>query len=214
LYMKVGKDKLSADFFVSTIPLHNLIKILKPAPEKEVTDAAMKLKYKDSSIIYFLIKKGRVLKENWIFFPEKNIIFNRVSEQKSFSQQTCPKDKTALMVETTREVDKETLEIVKGQLIKLGFFQEEDIEEILVKKLEKAYPIYDKGYKKNLDIVLGYLDKISNLITIGRHGLFNYNNIDQCWDMARKLDEHLTGNKTGEEWVETRKIFDKYTIVD
>jgi hypothetical protein len=32
--------------------------------------------------------------------------------------------------------------------------------------------------------------------------------------MAKKLSEHLINNKNKKQWKETRKLFDKYRIVD
>ena len=201
--------KLEADILISTIPLIDLSSYLG---NKEMIDNASKLKYKDTNIFYFIINRSRVLKENWIFFPSLEIPFHRISEQKSFSQACCPENKTTLLVEST--LSEKYKKDIKDKLIQLRIIKEEEIEEVFVKTLYKAYPVYLKGYKSYLDNILAYLDKINNFYTIGRHGLFNYNNMDQCIDMAKKLVEHIIDNKDKENWLATRKSFDKYRIVD
>jgi protoporphyrinogen oxidase len=204
--------KLDADYVISTIPLNSIIKKIN-APDY-VAEAGNNLKYKDTNIIYFILNKERAIKENWIFFPEKKFLFNRISEQKSFSSYTSPKDKTALMVETTKTVNGETLDKIKEQLIKLKIIKENEIEEVFFKTLKNAYPLYYRGYRRNINIILSYLDKIENLITIGRQGLFNYNNMDQCWDMGRKAAEHIIKKRNKLDWEKTREYFNSYRIVD
>ena len=41
-----------------------------------------------------------------------------------------------------------------------------------------AYPIYSLDYRQNVDIQLNYLGQFVNLETIGRGGLFRYDNSD------------------------------------
>ncbi len=212
--VRINGKTIKSDFVLSTIPLQDLILLLKPKTTEDIKNAASELRYTDTKIIYFILNKPRISENNWIFFPEKNFLFHRISEQKSFSPETCPENKTALMVETTAELTKENIELLKKQLVDLNLFQEQDIEKIFIKQLKKAYPLYKIGFKENLNKVLDYLDTLENFLTIGRHGLFNYNNMDQCWDMAKKAAEHITAKGTKERWEELRKEFDNYKIVD
>ena len=213
-FIKIGNKRIKTDMLVSTIPLHSLLSLIKPSPPKDIIKSSKELEYRDLSIIYFIINKKRALKDNWIFFPEKKFLFNRISEQKSFSEATCPSDKTALMVETMLPATNENIMRIKQQLIMLKILEDDKINEIFAKKLANAYPVYRVGFKDNLDRVLGYLESIENLITIGRHGLFNYNNIDQCWDMASKAASWIKSNGTKNEWKIIKREFDNYKIVD
>jgi len=210
--VKIKGKTIKADYVISTIPLASLISITNSP--SEISLASKNLSYKDLNLIYFILNKPRALKDNWIFFPEKNLLFNRISEQKSFSRATCPENQTAVIAETTKELTNERLNIIKEQLISLNLFNESEIGDMFVRKLEKAYPIYNIGYKQNLNKVLAFLDKIENLLTIGRHGLFNYNNMDQCWDMAMKAADFVDKNQSKAEWLKIRESFDKYKIVD
>lgn len=212
--VKVKETLIKPDFIISTIALNDLVPLIYPKPEAKTEKAAKSLSYTSTNIIYFLIKKPKVLTDNWVFFPEKKFLFHRISEQKAFSRDTCPAGKTALMVETTKKLNKDVLEDIKNQLIGLNLFKKKDIEELIVKKLNKAYPLYSIGFKKNLDIVLAYLDKIENFLTVGRPGLFNYNNMDQCWDMAFRASQHIENKKDKKDWLVQRRYFDRYKIVD
>jgi len=160
------------------------------------------------------LNKKRALKDCWIFFPEKEFLFHRISEQKAFSQQTSPKNKTALMIETTRELNAENIKKIIKQIESMGILKEGEIKESFVKSLERVYPIYKKDFRKNLYKTVNYLESIENLYTIGRPGLFNYNNMDQCWDMAMKMVNQIKQEKTKQDWQKTKKYFDNYKIVD
>jgi len=207
--IKINNKTTSFDYLVSTIPLSDLSEYLD---NDELIENSKKLRYKDTNIFYFIIKKQRVLRENWIFFPDLDIPFHRIAEQKSFSNKSCPENETCLMVEST--LDKEKQEEITDKLIELNFFKKEEIKEVFSKKLEKAYPLYFIDYQNYLKNILSYFDNLENIYLLGRHGLFNYNNMDQCIDMSLKLSDHLINNKTKKQWKETRKLFDKYRIVD
>jgi len=207
--IKMKNKKIKSDILVSTIPLTDLTNYLG---EDVLINNAKNLNYNSTNIFYFILKKKKALKENWIFFPELKIPFHRISEQKSFSDKCCPKEKTALMIETT--LDKKYKKEIKQKLIDLNLIQEKEIKEIFIKKLEKAYPLYTKGYNSYLENILDYLDNEERIYLLGRHGLFNYNNMDQCIDMAKRLAKHLIQNKTKRQWKKTRKVFNSYRIVD
>jgi protoporphyrinogen oxidase len=214
-YIKIKKTKIKPDYVVSTIFLDELVKtITDKTKTPEISGASKKLDYQKVSVLYLVLNKKRALKDCWIFFPEKKFFFHRVSEQKAFSLETSPKDKTVLMIETTKEPTKETINKMVNQLISLDIIKKQDILDSFIKTSEKVYPLYRKGFLPNLNKVLGYLDRIENFFTIGRPGLFNYNNMDQCWDMALKTYQHIKENKSPQDWQNTKKYFDKYRIVD
>jgi protoporphyrinogen oxidase len=215
-YIKIKNKKIKPDYLISTIYLDSLLNIISDSKTntKAIKDFSSKLCYQNLNIIYFIVNKPRILNDCWIFFPEKKFLFHRISEQKAFSEYTSPKDKSVLMVETTRDITPLSLKKIISQLESVGILKKSDIEEHFVKSSERVYPVYKKGFMNYLTPVLDYVNKIKNLYSIGRPGLFNYNNMDQCWDMAQKTFEHISTNKTKEDWKTTLKYFDNYRIVD
>lgn len=208
---------IKPDFVVSTIPLKELPKLMN-APG-EVINAANSLKYRSLILFYIAVNKDGLFNDNWIFYPGKDVIFNRISEQKGFSKSMIPENKTVLTVEITCDEnsdlmklkDKELYEKIITDLEKVNILNRKDIIEYFSVKLNNVYPVYDLSFKKNLDIVLNYLGKIQNLITNGRQGLFNYNNMDHCMDMGIKAANYIKNNSS--DWYEKIKGFD-YKIVD
>jgi protoporphyrinogen oxidase len=218
--IKTTQETYSCDHLLSTIPLNNFIELYEPT-SPEIKQTIAKFKYNDLTLLYFFFNQPKIINDNWIFFPELEYSFNRLSEQKSFSPFTIPADKTVLCAEITNPQltslsDEEILLRVKEDLRKAGIINSENKDKIFHLKilhLKNVYPIYDLQYKENLCKIMDFLDK-EGIITLGRYGLFNYNNIDHCFDMAKKCAEYLTTNKSISEWKETRKSFFEYKIVD
>lgn len=207
-FIKIGNKKIKPNYLISTIYLENLSKLM----DNSYTEK--NLHYQDLNVLYLVLNKKRALKDCWIFFPEKKFLFHRISEQKAFSKQTSPENQTTLMIETTKKLNNENINKIILQLNSIGIVKYNEIQESFVKSLKKVYPIYKKGFSKYLVPLISSIESIENIYTIGRLGLFNYNNMDQCWDMAKKTFEHIKQGKTKQEWQETKKYFDNYKIVD
>lgn len=208
---------LDADFFVSTVPLHELIGYINP--RKIIIDESKKLKYKHLFVLYILLNKPSVMEDHWRFFPEKDICFNRVAEYKNFSPDNFPSDKTIISAEVTFEDNLEDFQSVIvdkiiEDIIKIGLIEKKDMIDTTFKILKNVYPIYDIYFRGRLKLIYNHLDRINNLITIGRSGCFNYNNMDHCLDMALTAKEFIDSGKKKKIWIEMRKKFGNYKIID
>jgi protoporphyrinogen oxidase len=218
-----GKSKkMKCDTLITTMPIDNLPFLINPLPSSEVLSSAKKLKFRSIVVCFVFLKKSRAIKENWIFFPEKEFCFNRIAEQKSFSPLTAPSDKTVLTAEITCDYgdstfnasDEKLKEMVVRDLEKAGIAKKDEVYDFLVKKMNKVYPVYEIGYKNNLNVVLDSIDKIPNIFTVGRPGLFNYNNADHSLDMARVTSDMIIKKMPRSAWKKVRDYFDSYRIVD
>ena len=216
-YVKIKKVKLKPDYVISTIYLDYLLGIVKDngSEYSRAREATLNLTYRPVSIIYIILNKERAMEDCWVFFPEKEFLFQRVSEQKAFSKLTCPPGKTGLMVETTKEPTKENIDLIFKQLEEAGILKSrKEIQEYIVKTGPRVYPVYLRGFLEPLNAVLNYCDSIKGLYTIGRPGRFNYNNTDHSWDMALRTYEHIISGENPENWNKLKERFDSYRIVD
>jgi protoporphyrinogen oxidase len=209
--LECGGRRFAPDAVVSTAYLNDLVSLLKPKTPREIRDASAKLRYRPLTLYYLVVRKPRVLEDNWIFFPEKEFSFNRVSEQKNFSDFGQPKTETVVCAEVTGNASAAR---VARDLEKAGLVARSDVDRVFTRRIERAYPIYDAGYAERLQRVLDYVESIENLYSSGRQGLFNYNNMDHCIDMGSKLASHLLAGAPKEEWRKTRAEFSNYRIVD
>lgn len=210
------------DIVISTLPIHSFYPLLKPQAPDEIQECAKALQFASLRILYIVVQRLRLLSSNWVFFPESRYHFSRISEQKGFSEEMIPKDQTVLTVEipVAREEmakkDKETL--LKETLEQLEEVHILSKKDVILKTFEtyheKIYPIYDQKYHHNLERFLAFSDQIQGLYLNGRLGLFCYNNMDHSLEMGLSLADHITAQKSIEEWKITRNTFYDYKIVD
>lgn len=190
---------IKADYIVSTIPVGNLACMI--TDNSLIINAASNLKTMPLIYLFLLIKKTRISNNHWFYFPEKKYTFNRISEIKNFSPEMVPAGKTVICIEVVCNkgdgiwsLDANSLfSKLKDELLNIGLVELKDIEDIFIHREEHAYPIYNIGYKNNLKLVLEYINSFSNLITIGRQGLFKYNNMDHSIEMGFETARYLLG---------------------
>jgi len=209
---------------VSTIPIAHALSLIKPAtPEvNAAADSASTLRHRNLILAVIVVKKDRAFPDNWLFFPEAKFIFNRVYEQKGFSEEMVQKGQTAVCAEITcapadpiwTAGDEEVCGRVIADLVSAEVLKKEDVTDSGVFRMELAYPMYDIGYEARLARALGFLDSLENLYAIGRNGSFNYAGMLDCMDMGIRTAEHMLGSAPAPLWAESRKRFQNYVTVD
>jgi protoporphyrinogen oxidase len=79
--------------------------------------------------------------------------------------------------------------------MKMGYgVTEEDVEEYHVTDIPTAYPVYELNFERPLTAVLDGVHDLSNLFTLGRHGLFLNNSMDDNVLLGMKIADHIDGN--------------------
>ena len=87
------------------------------------------------------------------------------------------------------------IELAKQELETLGLAKGATVEEGVVIRQPKAYPVYDRDYRQHLDVIQDYLQKFENLQTTGRNGMHRYNNQDHSMLTALLAAKNLLGEK-------------------
>jgi protoporphyrinogen oxidase len=179
------KKQIEADFLVSTIPVSRLVKMIYPPPPKDIVEVSSLLRYRTLLLVLLCIRKERVLNYQCIYFTEKGIPFRRLTEFKSLDKTMVPEGRTSLCAEITcfegdticMDDDQAVYTSVVRELHRHGVIKERDVEHYAVLRIPHAYPVYDIGYRAFLNKVLDYLGGTDRLLSIGRQGLFHYNNM-------------------------------------
>jgi protoporphyrinogen oxidase len=188
---------------VNSIPITDFIMLLSPKPPQEVLKAVQSLNWRSQVYLFITLNKDYVTRDNWIYFPDKEIPFARVSEMKNFQKSMSPENKTSLFIEFfCSETDdiwskskEELFDMVFPFFSKNGFFKKEDVRNYYSFKKKYAYPIYDLDYLKHLNIIKKYLDTFKNLYYIGRPGRYKYNNQDHSLEMGITAARSIIDNK-------------------
>ena len=87
--------------------------------------------------------------------------------------------------------DQELIELGKKELEKIGLGTKEDVEDGYVVRQPKAYPVYDKTYKENIEVVKRDLQNYPGLYLVGRNGMHKYNNQDHSMMTAMLAAENI-----------------------
>lgn len=178
-----GKKKtIKGDYFVSTMPITLLVNSMHPA-RKQILSAAAKLKFKKIKFLFLVVRKDKVFDEHWVYFHDDDNVFYRIFDTSAFSKTLMPKGKTGLIIELSTQTNLTDDELFKATvkgLEKYKLVKREEIETHYFDSLEHGYPIYSINYKKHLQIIFDEINKIENLISVGRQGLFRYLDMDHC----------------------------------
>ncbi len=179
------------DFLVNTAPPAALLGALDPPPPSQILSAAFGLRFRALVFVYLVLKRKRLARDHWIYFPQHDVMFNRVSEVKNFSPGLVPEDKTVVCAEVTCNKGDEVWSMedisakVAAQMEEVGLVRSDEVLDSFVHREPEAYPVYDLEYKENLDTVIGYLDGLNGIASVGRNGMFLYNNMDHAIAMGR-----------------------------
>ena len=89
--------------------------------------------------------------------------------------------------------DKTLVALACKEIAQLGLARAEDVVDGTVVRMEKAYPVYDKGYQEALEKVRTYLRRFVNLQLVGRNGMHRYNNQDHSMFTAMLAVRNMLG---------------------
>lgn len=89
--------------------------------------------------------------------------------------------------------DKELLDLGTRELEILGLVEACEVEDGVVVRMPKAYPIYDSTYRQSLTTVRQFLQELTNLQFVGRNGMHQYNNQDHSMLTAMLAVENILG---------------------
>lgn len=183
-----NSQELEGEYFISSIPLRDLILGIRPDVDNDVKESAGALKYRGLITVALFIDKKDMFPDNWIYIHSPEVALGRVQNFKNWSPYMVPDlNKTCLGLEYfSTEGDRlwamkesELIELGKGELVKIGLLDNPGlVVGGIALKTPKAYPVYDANYRKNIDVIKEFLNGIKNFQTIGRNGMHRYNNMD------------------------------------
>ena len=201
-----GEQEFDNPILISTVKPRDLV-----IPMGLSTAAVTDLDYRDIHLFYYLVSSGKV-KDTWDFFPSKDVIFNRVS--RNFSSDMTHEGCDVVCVEVTsdegEDVDEEK---VFNDFTKMYDLKHRQIFDSWTEKLDGAYPIYHRGFIKDVEDILQEVEMNDKVYCIGRHACHNYNNIDHCIIEASSLAKLIVSGESPNVWEAHRDDF-KWVIVD
>jgi len=196
--------RFSADNFISSMPVSALINRMEPSAPEEVLHAARSLNYRAFMIVSLVVNQVDLFPDNWIYIHTPDVKVGRIQNFKNWSPEMVPDlSKTCLGMEYFCNEDDDVWNMDDGDLIKLAAKELEalnlakasDVEDGVVIRQAKAYPVYDSEYRQHLQVLQDFLTKFENLQTIGRNGMHRYNNQDHSMLTGILAVRNLDGEK-------------------
>jgi len=208
IYIQDNKEKeISGDFVVSTIPLPEFILSIEPKVEDRYLSIAKAMKYRSIKFLHLMLNIEQVTNNTWIYVPEEKYCFFRIQDRRNWSPTVVPDGKNALTLEIAcnknepiwNACDEEIFEqCIKG-LEELELITRSAVTDYFTEKKEHAYPIYSLDYQEKIRITYEFLSGIKDFVSIGRQGLFQYNNMDHSMGMGLRTVDYLLSRCSKEE---------------
>jgi protoporphyrinogen oxidase len=214
--VNAGGERVSfaGDFFFSTMPVRDLIRALSiPAPA-EVVEVSEGLMYRDFITVGLLASKlavtekdGTLLKDNWIYIQEPDVMVGRLQVFNNWSPWLVGnKDKVWIGLEyfcndtdpMWKLSDEEMAKFAIAEVAKIGILKAEDVEDFHVVHVPKTYPAYFGSYDR-FDVIRNYVDGFENLFLVGRNGMHKYNNQDHSMLTAMTAVENIVNGVTSKD---------------
>ncbi|MEO8679332.1 MAG: FAD-dependent oxidoreductase [Vicinamibacterales bacterium] len=195
-----GEHAIDCDILLSTLPLPALVNMMSPALPASVAEHAARLKYRSLKLIYIALKRPQMTDYHWVYLLDEQFRVNRLSEQKNVSPFMVPKDRTVLCIELSlwkdealwQASDEEIYRLALRDLMKMGYgVTEAEVDEYHVADIPTAYPVYELNFEDHLIPVLEGVHEVRNLMTLGRHGLFLNNSMDDNVGLGFQVAEHI-----------------------
>jgi protoporphyrinogen oxidase len=215
---------IQADHVWSTIPVTALARMMQPAPPSEVEDAARRVRFRSMVLAYLVLPERQFSEWDAHYFPEREIPFTRLSEPRNYSARTTPEDRTVLCAEIPCSQQDEIWGLSEDEIGRrvaagirvAGLALRTQPVEVVVKRLENAYPIYDLDSEARFEAVDRWLAPIPGVLTFGRLGLFAHDNTHHALHMGYAAADCLRpdGSFDREAWQERRTEFQSHVVED
>jgi len=202
-------SEIPVRYLISSAPLDELIEMIEPAPPSEVLRAARSLKYRDFVTVGLVVRRRNLFPDNWIYVHTPGLGVGRIQNYGNWSPEMVPdSDCSSLGLEYFCSVhdeiwnmdDEALLDMAARELSALGIAERAEVIEGVVFRQPKAYPMYVGDHGRVVAIIRSYLDRYTNLSTIGRNGLHRYNNMDHSMLTGLYAARKALGGRTGDIW--------------
>jgi protoporphyrinogen oxidase len=193
-----------ASHVISTMPVRQLVRSMTPAAPGAVCDAGGRLKYRDFLTVALIVDQAAVFPDNWIYVHDPSVRVGRIQNFKNWSPEMVPDPRlTCLGLEyfCSRGDDLWTMDdsalvaLATREIAAIGLVASHRVVDATVMRVDKAYPVYDDGYRDALTDVRHWLERFSNLQLVGRNGMHKYNNQDHSMLTARLAVRNLFGER-------------------
>lgn len=197
-------ERVTADAFVSSIPLTVLVQRFDPEPPAAVLAASRALTFRHTILVYLFVDRRDLFPDNWIYIHAPDVQVGRITNFRNWSPDLVGESPlTPLCLEywcydddaIWQESQESLIERAKAELATIGIAGGAQVTDAFALRLPRTYPVYRSGYRTHLDTIAAYLAGFDNLQVIGRAGAYKYNNQDHSILMGYLAARNLAGER-------------------
>ncbi len=215
-YKHNGKEiEVKGDKFISSMPLKDLIESFSIKVDANIKRIATNLPYRDFMTVGLLVKKLKlknttnirtlcnIIPDCWLYVQDKEVNMGRIQVFNNWSPYmvASPLDGVWLGLEyfcnenddKWNMSDKDFINKAIDELVSMNIIDKEDVLDSHLERVKKAYPAYFDTYSE-IDKLINYLNKFSNLYCVGRNGQHRYNNMDHSMMSAMIAAKKIINN--------------------
>ena len=209
--------RIEGDYFLSTMPVKDLINSFKEDLPDEVSDVAQGLMYRDFITVGLLLNELKIknhtkrytindmVPDNWIYIQERDVKIGRLQIFNNWSPYLV-KDEFKIWIgleyfcnegdDMWNMSDENFINFAIDELQKIDIINKEEVIDSVIIRVEKTYPAYFGTYNR-FDSIKNFTDSFENLFLIGRNGMHRYNNMDHSMLTAMTAVENIiSGEKS------------------
>lgn len=179
---------INAGHVISSAPMRELAGRIHPLPAS--LPEASELRYRDFLTVALMIRSPDLFPDNWIYIHDSKVKVGRVQNFRSWSPEMVPDPEIACVgLEyfcfegdgLWSSPDEDLVTLATREMATLGLCRPDQVTGGVVVRQEKAYPVYDDGYRDNVDALRRELEaRYPTLHCVGRNGMHRYNNQDHA----------------------------------
>lgn len=209
--------EFTGDYFMSTMPVKDLVAGMGEAVPADVRRIAAGLPYRDFITVGLLVNKLKLQNKTkvrtltgdvpdcWIYVQERDVKIGRLQLFNNWSPYMVADPKHTMWIgleyfcnegdELWSMSDEDFIDFAIGELVKIDVIDRSDVIDSTRIRVKKAYPAYFDTYAE-FDTVKDYLSGIENLWCLGRNGQHRYNNMDHSMLTAMEAVRAIAAGST------------------
>ena len=209
--------EFTGDYFMSTMPVKDLVAGMGEAAPADVRRIAAGLPYRDFITVGLLVNKLKLQNKTkvrtltgdvpdcWIYVQERDVKIGRLQLFNNWSPYMVADPKHTMWIgleyfcnegdELWSMSDEAFIDFAIGELVKIDVIDRSDVIDSTRIRVKKAYPAYFDTCSE-FDTGKDYLSGIENLWCLGRNGQHRYNNMDHSMLTAMEAVRAIAAGST------------------
>ncbi|QDV09178.1 UDP-galactopyranose mutase [Planctomycetes bacterium Poly30] len=196
-----GQTRVPVHHVISTLPLAQQSRLMRPAPKARLMDAAAGLLYRHVIVVAVFLKRSQKSRYASTYYPDADVPFTRVHEPNARSAAMSPEGCTSLVAELVRfetdadwtRSDADLVAEVTRALARTGALEPDEIVGHAVRRLRNAYPVLRTEDVLHAHSLRESQTRLSNLELVGRAATFRYLHIHDLIGSALASVQRIAG---------------------